>query len=303
MLTRSSSAAARRARPARATLRPRRLERRRRRPRALPARQGLRGLAHAWRLRAARPRSRRLPRRGTDAAGDHRVSDRRHRSARRALPLIETRYPHVVSYAIRRCEFDDFLLRRAGVRVLEGTPVDRAAARRRPAGLSTRPSKRRSSSAPAGTSVPSPGTCAAAPTRPPRSSPKKRSFALDASDATSRIGRARVVLLPRSRGLRLVRPQGRLPQRRHRPPAEPATSTAHVRDFIALLEQAGTAWRRRRSSAGAGMPISRPALGAAPLDRARALTRRRRAGLAYPESGEGIQPAIESGRLAARNAD
>ena len=38
-----------------------------------------------------------------------------------ASQLIETRYAHVVSYAIRRCEFDDFLLRRARVRVLEGT--------------------------------------------------------------------------------------------------------------------------------------------------------------------------------------
>ena len=36
---------------------------------------------------------------------------------------IETRYDRVASYAIRRCEFDDFLLRRAGVRVLEDTPV------------------------------------------------------------------------------------------------------------------------------------------------------------------------------------
>ena len=32
---------------------------------------------------------------------------------------VETRYPRVVSYAIRRCEFDTFLLQRAGVRVLE----------------------------------------------------------------------------------------------------------------------------------------------------------------------------------------
>jgi geranylgeranyl reductase family protein len=38
-------------------------------------------------------------------------------------PLVETRYPRIVSYAIRRCEFDDFLLRRAKVRVLGGTPV------------------------------------------------------------------------------------------------------------------------------------------------------------------------------------
>jgi len=31
---------------------------------------------------------------------------------------VETRYPRIVSYAIRRCEFDTFLLQRAGVRVL-----------------------------------------------------------------------------------------------------------------------------------------------------------------------------------------
>ena len=36
---------------------------------------------------------------------------------------IETRYTDVVSYAIRRCEFDNFLLRRARVRVLDGTPL------------------------------------------------------------------------------------------------------------------------------------------------------------------------------------
>jgi geranylgeranyl reductase family protein len=37
--------------------------------------------------------------------------------------LVETRYPRVVSYAIRRCEFDDFLLRRAQVCVRDGTPA------------------------------------------------------------------------------------------------------------------------------------------------------------------------------------
>ncbi len=39
-------------------------------------------------------------------------------------PLVETRYSRTVSYAIRRCEFDDFLLRRAGVRVLENMPIE-----------------------------------------------------------------------------------------------------------------------------------------------------------------------------------
>jgi geranylgeranyl reductase family protein len=38
---------------------------------------------------------------------------------------VSTRYQSVVSYGVRRCEFDHFLLRRAGVAVLEGTPVSK----------------------------------------------------------------------------------------------------------------------------------------------------------------------------------
>jgi geranylgeranyl reductase family protein len=37
--------------------------------------------------------------------------------------MLHTRYDRVVSYAIRRSEFDAFLLRRAGVCVMEGTPI------------------------------------------------------------------------------------------------------------------------------------------------------------------------------------
>lgn len=37
--------------------------------------------------------------------------------------LIGTHYTRVVSYAVRRCEFDTFLLRRSGARVLEGIDV------------------------------------------------------------------------------------------------------------------------------------------------------------------------------------
>lgn len=39
-------------------------------------------------------------------------------------PMIETTYPHVVSYGILRREFDQFLLQRSGARVIEGTPVE-----------------------------------------------------------------------------------------------------------------------------------------------------------------------------------
>jgi geranylgeranyl reductase family protein len=38
-------------------------------------------------------------------------------------PLLETRYGRVVSYGIRRCEFDAFLLRRSGANVRENTAV------------------------------------------------------------------------------------------------------------------------------------------------------------------------------------
>ena len=37
--------------------------------------------------------------------------------------LVDTTYGRVVSYAIRRCEFDAFLLERSGATVLENTPV------------------------------------------------------------------------------------------------------------------------------------------------------------------------------------
>lgn len=39
-------------------------------------------------------------------------------------PMIETTYPRVVSYGILRREFDHFLLQRSGARVIEGTPVE-----------------------------------------------------------------------------------------------------------------------------------------------------------------------------------
>lgn len=40
-------------------------------------------------------------------------------------PRVVTRFDHPVSYAIRRCEFDAFLLRRCGARTLESAPVAR----------------------------------------------------------------------------------------------------------------------------------------------------------------------------------
>ena len=71
----------------------------------------------------------------------------------------------------------------------------------------------------------------------------------------------------------------------------------HVRKFMALLEANG-ALKPGAPSNGAATPTSPPA---SALGRSwqRALIVGDSAGLAYPESGEGILPAIASGRLAA----
>jgi flavin-dependent dehydrogenase len=37
---------------------------------------------------------------------------------------VYTGYGRPVSYGIRRCEFDEFLLKRSGARILEGTPLE-----------------------------------------------------------------------------------------------------------------------------------------------------------------------------------
>jgi len=45
------------------------------------------------------------------------------RTGRMGRPLIDTRFDTTVSYGICRAEFDEYLLRRAGATVVEGTPV------------------------------------------------------------------------------------------------------------------------------------------------------------------------------------
>jgi len=46
------------------------------------------------------------------------------RTSRLGGHLLVTRYDAPVSYGIRRCEFDDYLLRRSGARLVDGTPLD-----------------------------------------------------------------------------------------------------------------------------------------------------------------------------------
>lgn len=218
---------------------------------------------------------------------------------------IETRYPHVVSYAIRRYEFDEFLLRRAGVRVLEGTAL--ASLERRGdswiangdveapivvgAGGHFCPvaARLRDSGWSASQSLP----CVLPPVVA-----KEAEFRIETTDESGVSGEVPELFFCRDlEGYGWCVRKGEYLNigigRRDR-----GDLNAHVHDFADFLQRSGRArratfvrWRGHAYLAWGSGP--RPLVGDGVLIAGDA------AGLAYPESGEGIKPAIDSGRLAA----
>ena len=209
---------------------------------------------------------------------------------------VDTMYDHVASYAIRRCEFDDFLLRRAQVRVLENTAITtfRRAGDRWivndtidtgvvvGAGGHFCPVARHLRG---GTDTSDPVVA------------KEAEFRLDGR-ASGTAGSTPELFFCRDlegygwcvrKGDYLNVGIGRRTS---------ADFNDHVRDFMAFLERTSTLspasdlkWR--------GHAYLASGAGARPLVADGMLLVGDAAGLAYAESGEGIGPAIESGRLAA----
>jgi geranylgeranyl reductase family protein len=209
---------------------------------------------------------------------------------------IETRYPNVVSYAIRRCEFDTFLLQRAGVRVLEDTFA--RTFRRDRARWIVNESIEASVVIGAGGHF-----CPVA--RHLRGNAdddgpivaKEAEFRID-EYRTQVSGTTPELFFCRDlRGYAWCVRKGDylnvgLGRRGNH------GFTTHINDFVAFLERQQIAvdvsrvrWHGH-AYLGSGVG-TRPVTGTAMLVVGDA------AGLAYPESGEGIRPAIESGRLAA----
>ena len=210
--------------------------------------------------------------------------------------LIETRYPRVVSYAIRRCEFDGFLLQRAQARVLDGSAVT---------------SLRRSGKTwIVNDALETPMVVGAGG----HFCPVAKHLRGSAGTAQPVVAQEAEFRLNERHGA----PESNAPElffcrdlqgygwcvqkgdylnvgigRR-----DTVGFPGHVRSFTAFLEQtrgiktpSGVAWRGHAYLAsGTG---TRPLMGDGMLLVGDS------AGLAYPESGEGISPAIESGRLAA----
>jgi geranylgeranyl reductase family protein len=210
--------------------------------------------------------------------------------------LVETRYAGVVSYAVRRCEFDDFLLRRARVRVHDETPV--ATFRRNGstwvvndsietpivvgAGGHFCPVARHMRG---GTDTFRPVVAKEAEFRAARGvlpvdAAPELFFCRDLEGYAWCVHKGEYV------NVGIGRREGR-------------DFSAHVKDFVAFLENtcgirspSDIKWRGHAYLASGTGP--RPLVGDGMMLVGDA------AGLAYPESGEGISPAIESGRLAAR---
>jgi flavin-dependent dehydrogenase len=209
---------------------------------------------------------------------------------------IVTRYPRIVSYAIRRCEFDNFLLRRSGARVLDGTPVTTV--------------RRRGGAWIVNDEIEAPVVVGAGGHFCPiaryllgdRDEPKPivaKELELRLADDHTSVASDTPELFfsPDLEGYAWCVRKGNylnigIGRRDHR------DFSAHVQEFVAFLTGSGRAagaatlrWR--------GHAYHARGTGIRPLAADGALVVGDAAGLAYPESGEGIRPAIESGRRAA----
>lgn len=221
------------------------------------------------------------------------------RTSRMGGPEIETRYAAPVSYGIRRSEFDHYLLRRSGARVIEGAPI--------------RSLRRQDGSWIANDQVAAPIVigagghfCPVARHLAARAPEEPVIVAQELEFELSARGRADCALDPETPELYLcpdLKGYGWCVRKGHflnvgLGRLDPRDLPAHVRRFVAFL------LARRR------VPADLPSrcVGHAYLlyaGRARRvvddglLLAGDAAGLAYAQSGEGIRPAIESGLMAA----
>ncbi len=212
-------------------------------------------------------------------------------------PLVDTSYPRVVSYAIRRCEFDHFLLQRSGASVMEGVAVDTI--------------RRNGHTWIVNETIETPLVIGAGGhfcpvARLMRGSrettapvvAKEAEFPLDGRRTNVASGVAELFFCRDLEGYAwCVRKGDYLNVGIGR--RESQDFNDHVKQFAAFLERSGALadaahlkWR--------GHAYLASGTGARPIVDEGMLLIGDAAGLAYPESGEGIRPAIESGRLAAR---
>jgi flavin-dependent dehydrogenase len=209
---------------------------------------------------------------------------------------IETTYPRVISYAIRRCEFDEYLLRRSGAQILEQTPLT-SLERRDGCWIVNGSISTRVVIGAGGHFCP---VARSITTQSPHSVvvAKEAEFPLDDAGDTTTPGEVPELFFCRDlEGYGWCVRKGNylnigLGRRDH------GDLNSHVDDFVSFLERRGLA-KRARSVKWRGHAYLASGAGQRPIIADGVLLAGDAAGLAYPESGEGIKPAVESGRLAA----
>lgn len=210
---------------------------------------------------------------------------------------VTTTYDHAVSFGIRRCEFDDYLLARSRARVCLGEPV--SSIQRDGDGCVVNGHIRAAVLVGAGGHFcPVARAINANEAGGPVVAAQEAEFPLDSADRFSVESETPELYFSADlqgygwcfrKGAYLNVGLGLL-ARRH-------CSTA-AREFVSFLKDVGripanAAWRWRGHAYLLAKPRSRQVLGDGVLLVGDA------AGLAYPQSGEGIRPAIESGLMAA----
>ena len=212
-------------------------------------------------------------------------------------PAIDTRYGRAISYAIRRCEFDAFLLTRSGAEVRHATPLT-SLERRGGMWVANGGIRARVVVGAGGHFCPvAKYLRAGEPDGPRPVVAKEAEFRLDAG-GSGVAGELPELFFCRDlegygwcvrKGDYLNIGLGR---------RENGDLNAHVADFMGFLERHGLAARASQVR-WHGHAYLASGTGTRPLIGDGALVAGDAAGLAYPESGEGIKPAVESGRLAA----
>jgi geranylgeranyl reductase family protein len=215
---------------------------------------------------------------------------------RRGYRTVRTRYPRVVSYAIRRIEFDDFLLRRAGVRVLEHTALT-TLERAGETWLANGHLRARVVIGAGGHFCPVARHLRGTTAAPAPVVAKEAEYRLDADSSSTAAEEPELFFCRDLEGYGWCVRKGRYLNvgigRRDK-----HDFGRYVEAFAQFLERTGKAPGARRArwrghayfASGVG---DRPVIGDGMALVGDA------AGLAYPESGEGIKPAIESAVLAA----
>jgi geranylgeranyl reductase family protein len=209
---------------------------------------------------------------------------------------VETRYAVAVSYAIRRCEFDDFLLRRSGARVLDGTPLT-SLERRGDRWVANGDIGARVVVGTGGHFCPVArqlrgGADSARPVVA-----KEAEFPLEPGGSSADGELPELFFCHDLEGYGWCVRKGEylnigLGRRDH------GDLNPHIQAFMRFLEARGLAHRAPHVR-WHGHAYLASGTGPRPLVDDGVLVAGDAAGLAYPESGEGIKPAVDSGRLAA----